>query len=84
MYRTDDYIWKVRLYLMKRYGCDASEKMVYPLVWYISTGRSSAEFEKRLVEIKPFIIGRILAKDGTIDEAVNRVKARVWKGVSHA
>ena len=79
MLKIDEYIWEVELYLMKRYGTMATARLIYPLAWYIRTGRASADFEKRLMTIKPYVIGRLLAKgDGmTHDEMVSLIKRKV-------
>lgn len=77
--KLDDYLWKVKVYLMRRYGCAASDRLMDPLLWFVRTGRSSAEFDRRLMAIKPFVIGRLLAKGGSVDETITRIKSRIWR-----
>ena len=71
--KTDSYIWAVKLYLMKRYGCDQAEKDVYPLAWYVNTGRASNSFLHNLSDAKPYMIARKLHLGGSIQEAIDRV-----------
>ena len=73
----DRYIWKVQGYLMRKYGVDASERMIAPLVWYIATARASIDFLNKLTDTKPYVIGRILAKGGSDDDIINSIKHRI-------
>ena len=73
----DNYLWNVRLYLMKVHGTDAANKDVAPLEWYINTGRASAEFLKRLFQVRPFLRARILHNGGSYDDAIRRIKSRI-------
>ena len=72
----DNQLWTIKLYLMKKHGCRAGEALFAPLEWYISTGRASADFLRWFVSAKAFVIGRLLAKGGSYDEAVARLKAK--------
>ena len=67
-------LWLIKASLMKKYGCDAADRIIEPLVWYISTGRASTVFLRKLVNAKPFMVGRRLAAGGSTDEVVARVK----------
>lgn len=69
----DNYIWNVKLYMMKHYGCNTADREIDPLVWYINTGRASVQFLGRMIERKPYMIGRLLHKGGSVDEAINRL-----------
>ena len=75
--RIDNFIWKTKLYLMRKYGCDAADREISPLAWYINTGRASVPFLKALIASKPFMVARILHKGGSDDEIISRVKAYV-------
>ena len=79
MTKADDYIWKVLAYMQRHYGCNAAEREIDPLQWYINTGRASADFLNRLYTKKPFMIARILHKGGSHDEAVVSIKNYVYK-----
>ena len=74
-------MWLIKVYMMEKYGCDAADREFYPLEWYIETGRASAQFLERLFNskpyVKPFMIGRILHKGGSVDEAIGRIKAYI-------
>lgn len=77
MNRYDEYIWKVESYLRSRYGVDAADRMISPLTWYVGTGRASATFLINMVQEKPFVIGRILAKGGSYDDVVRKIRKRI-------
>lgn len=65
------------MYLWEKYGGLQGDNYFYPLEWYVSTGRASTEFLKKLIDSKPFIIGRILAKGGSYEEAIANVKRKL-------
>ena len=71
--KADNYIWSVKLYLMKKYGCSQAERDIYPLSWYIGTGRASMNFLHKLASAKPFMIARKLHEGGSHDDAIKRV-----------
>ncbi len=76
----NDYMWKVKLYLMERYGVDQAVLEAYPLRWYVYTGRASAEFLRKMLTVKPFVLARILHKgfaSGSDNETLRKIKARV-------
>lgn len=50
---------------------------VYPLDWYICSGRASTPFIKSLLVIRPDVIARILVKGGSDREVVDRIVKRV-------
>lgn len=77
MNRTDIYLWEVEKYLMRKYGCDEAERTIYPLRWYVYTGRASGDFLQRLRAAKPFMIARRLynADDKSHDGVIRSVKA---------
>ena len=77
MTKADEYICKVESYLMSRYGVDATYRMISPLSWYINTGRASVTFLHLLYDVKPYCIGRILAKGGSHDEVIKRIRKRL-------
>lgn len=77
MTKSDEYIWKVESYLMKRYGVDAMHRMVDPLRWYVNTGRASATFLINMYGVQPYCIGKILAKGGSHDEVIKKIRKRL-------
>ena len=85
MTRSDYYLREVWEYIMRKelWNITQTDNAVYPLKWYIDTGRASAEFLRRMYAIRPFLIGRRLIKAAkehyTTDEAVQLVKELVWK-----
>ena len=75
MTKSDIYINEVLIYIMNHYGVDEAYRDIYPLEWYINTGRASAEFLRKLYTKKPFLIARRLHKGGSVDETVKRIKS---------
>ena len=73
----ESYMWDVERYTREKLGVTESDRVVSPLWWYIDTGRASADFLGRLVQVKPYVIGRLLMKGGSDAEVIDRVKARV-------
>lgn len=71
---VDNYIWNVKSYMMRKYGCDTAEREIYPLVWYIETGRASAQFLGDMVQRKPYMIGRLLHQGGSDDLSISRIR----------
>ena len=70
----DSTLWAIRTSLWKKYGVDEAQRIIDPLLWYINTGRAPTSFLGKLVQKKPYLIGRVLAKGGSYDEAIQRVK----------
>ena len=69
----DDYLWRVKRYLMQRHGCDAADREIDPLTWYVTTGRATILFLENMVAKKPYTIGRLLHKGGSYDETIERI-----------
>ena len=70
-------MWNIKRYMMFKWGCAAADREFYPLEWYVNTGRASVEFLNKLFDAKPFMIGRILHKGGSVDETISRIKAYI-------
>lgn len=70
-------LWHIQREIMQRRGATASENLIAPLTWYISTGRAPTEFLKKLYETRPVLVARDLAKGGTYDEVINRICQRI-------
>ena len=77
MNNYDKFIIKVEFYAMRKYGVDQASRDLYPIQWYVRTGRASMEFIKKLCACKPFMIARLLHEDGSVDEQISRVRAYV-------
>lgn len=74
---TDTCLWHIERELMQRYGVDRAKRYMEPLHYYISTGRASVEFIRKLMQAKPFMVARKLAKGGSTDEALKRVQSYI-------
>ena len=70
-------LWHIERHLMQRYGIDTARQEMYPLSWYVNTGRASAGWIRQLLSCKPFMIARKLHQGGSIDEVIARVKKYV-------
>lgn len=70
-------LWHIQREIMTRHGCDAAERYMYPLTWYVNTGRASLDFLHKLVNARPVLVARDLAKGGSYDEALRRVFHRI-------
>ena len=77
MTKSDSYIFSVWHYLAGKHGTREADRLIDPLQWYINTGRASTGFLNCLYLVKPYCIGRILAKGGSHDEIVKRIRKRV-------
>lgn len=78
----DKYLWDVQDRIMKKHGYsfDQSYNVLYPLSYYINTGRASAEFLHNVQFVKPFVMARLLVKKyehGTVDECIAAFKKKV-------
>ena len=64
-------------YLLRKHGWAEADNAIYPLQWYIYTGRASTAFLHKLFSEKPYVIGRVLFAGGTVDEVIYRVKKHI-------
>lgn len=69
----DEYLWKVKVYLMKKHGTDQAMRDVYPLLWYVATGRASAAWLRMLMAKTPYNVAKLLHKGGSVDEVMERL-----------
>lgn len=67
----------IKAYLFKKYGYTEAQTAFYPLAWYVQTDRASRDFIEGLLTKKPFMIARLLHEGGSVDEAIERLKAYV-------
>lgn len=72
--RVEKKLWEIYFWLCRKHISLEASKLLDPLKWYVGTGRSTLEFDKRLVNARTYMIGRILEKDGSVQEVVDRVK----------
>ena len=74
MNTIEDGLYEIQHYLIKKHGTDVARRDLDPLEWYINTGRASTDFLRGLFSVKPFMIGRILHKSRTYEEAIENMK----------
>ena len=77
MNQIDEYLWKVKRYLLAKYGTFQADREAEPLEWYIYTGRASAAFLRLLRAKKPYCVARLLHKGGSTDEVIKRLKSYI-------
>ena len=74
----DNILRSVEGHMMRKYGVDNAQKELSPLRWYIDTGRASTEFIRRLLNAKPFMLGRKLHSAsgtyGTYEDIIRYIK----------
>ena len=73
----ENFVFDVKHSIGKKYGTDTMEREIYPLTWYIYTGRASTLFLKKLLVQKPYVIGNILHKGGSVEEVLKRIKKKI-------
>ena len=70
-------MWEIKKSLYKLGNADIE---IYPLEWYVYTGRAGSQFLKTLFAQKPFVIARILHKGGTTEEVIYNIKKKIkWE-----
>lgn len=75
LYAVNDSAWRMlnRSATPWMYGTQP----VYPLNWYISSGRAPTPFIRQLLTVRPDVIARILLKGGSDQDVVQRIKNRI-------
>lgn len=73
----DSYLYDVRRSTRKSLGVDAGDRAMYPLTYYIHTGRASVGFLHKLFQTSPSRIARILTSTGSDAEIMERVKRTI-------
>lgn len=73
----DNYIWDVRRKTRSVLGVDHGDLACSPLVWYISTGRASCEFLRKLIAASPTRIARILMGGGSDAYIISRIQKAI-------
>lgn len=67
-------LWHIQRHLIEKHGNAIAEQDMYPLQWYIATGRASTTFLHKLFNAKPFMVARKLHQGGSMEDAIDRVK----------
>ena len=75
--RIDEYLYSIERILMQSYGVDQARRYMMPLHWYIYTSRASATFLRLLLDSKPFVIARVLAKGGSDENVIDNVCKKI-------
>ena len=83
-FEEGEYVYAVQKCVMYKHGkgIDESLNIVYPLSWYVNTGRASATFIKAMYEVKPYVMARLLVKGyykGSHDDVSAAIKKKVEK-----
>ena len=67
-------LWHIQREMLTRWGCDAAEREIAPLRWYINTGRASTAFLKTLFVANPVMVARKLHMGGSDEEIIKRIR----------
>ena len=70
-------LWHIERHLIQKHGTRQAEIDMYPLRWYVNTGRASMDFLRSLMNAKHFMVARKLHEGGSYDEALRRLKAYI-------
>jgi hypothetical protein len=71
---VENGLYAIQRRIIDKYGYSQSVEDIYPLNWYIGTGRASVEFLRLLLTAKPFMIARKLHEGGSVQEVVDRIR----------
>lgn len=82
-YKLESYFHTVQMCLVEKHRIpfDYAGTMVSDLSWYTDTGRASVEWCKRLLNTKPYLVARRVAKGGSTNEIIKRVTDLIMKEV---
>lgn len=65
--------------MWKRHGITEGSNLLYPLKWYINTGRASADYVHRLADAKSKDIVAILEAGGSVEDVCRGIKDYLYK-----
>ena len=74
---VDTCLWHIQREIMQRHGAAFADRAMSPLRYYINTGRASALFLRLLINARPVIVARDLAKGGSDSEVIDRICKRI-------
>ena len=74
---TENTISNIELRLAREYGTLDAQRKVYPLKWYIYTGRACIEFIKRLNASPACNVCKALHNSGSDETVIKRVKKEI-------
>ena len=79
--KLENYFFNVQMCLVENHHIpfDFAGTMVSDLSWYTDTGRASVEWCKRLLNTKPYLVARRVAKGGSTNEIIKRVTNLIMK-----
>lgn len=73
----ENYISDLKLYISQREDIKTADRMIFPLVYYINTGRASTDFIKNLLNMKFYSIYTVLRKQKSDNEIIQLLKKKV-------
>lgn len=65
--------------LWKKHGITDGSRLLYPLKWYLNTGRASADYINRLDRADYKQIMAILEAEGSVEEVCSRLKEYLYR-----
>lgn len=73
----DDTMWDIKQKLMRKCTTDNADRYLYPLAYYIDTGRAPAGFLKLLINLsdrqKAIVGNRLMKNYGNNERVINSV-----------
>lgn len=72
-----NYMEDLKLYITKKEGTQAAERMLAPLVYYINTGRACTPFIKALLDTGFNSVYTVLKKNKSISETIDLLKRKL-------
>lgn len=73
----ENYISDLKLYISKKENIKTADRMTFPLIYYINTGRASTDFIKNLLNMKFYSIYTVLRKQKSDNEIIQLLKKKV-------
>lgn len=79
MTKTEYILHYYEKMLWKKHGITEGSRLLYPLKWYLNTGRASADYIHRLADARSKDITAILEADGSVEEVCSRLKEYLYR-----
>lgn len=79
MTKSEYIICSYERMLWRKHGITEGSNLLYPLAWYLNTGRASADYIHRLAEARSKDIIAILEASGSVEDVCKRLKDYLYK-----
>lgn len=78
MTKSEELLMMYHTALMKKHGILGAERLLTPLSWYISTGRASMDYIRKLDNADPKKVISILEQEGSVEDTLGRLKVLLF------